>query len=58
VLDREVGRDQAECTPMILIRPQADIPVGAISVPGGGEDTEAALRMGKALKKFRDEGLR
>jgi len=57
VLDDERGWDHGVWTPMMLVRPQADLPIIQISIPKGGDKvTEEAIRWGKALEPFRDEG--
>jgi len=57
VLDEERGWDHGVWTPMMLVRPQADLPIIQISIPKGGDKvTEEAIRWGKALEPFRNEG--
>lgn len=55
-LDTERGWDHGVWTPMMLLRPEADLPIIQISIPHGEKTTEKALSLGKALEPFRDEG--
>jgi aromatic ring-opening dioxygenase catalytic subunit (LigB family) len=41
---------------MMLLRPQADLPIVQISIPQGDKIPERAIAWGKALESFRDEG--
>ncbi|OCK74005.1 LigB subunit of an aromatic-ring-opening dioxygenase LigAB [Lepidopterella palustris CBS 459.81] len=56
VLDDERGWDHGVWVPMILFRPQGDLPVVQISIPNGPSKTEDSLALGRALESFRDEG--
>ena len=56
VLDDERGWDHGVWTPMMLLRPQADLPIVQISIPQGDKIPERAIAWGKALEPFRDEG--
>jgi len=56
VLDDERGWDHGVWVPMILLRPQADLPVIQISIPTGPNNSEQSLELGKALESFRDDG--
>lgn len=57
VLDDKRGWDHGVWVPMLLFRPQADLPVVQLSIPLSGpkEDVES-LKLGKVLESFRDEG--
>lgn len=56
-LDDTRGWDHGVWVPMILLRPQADLPVVQVSIPSGRDEaTEPALKLGRALEGFRDEG--
>jgi len=56
VLDDERGWDHGVWTPMMLMRPNADLPVIQVSIPQGDNVPERAIALGKALEPFRDEG--
>jgi len=56
VLDDERGWDHGVWTPMMLLRPQADLPIVQVSIPQGDNVPERAITLGKALEPFRDEG--
>jgi len=56
VLDDERGWDHGVWTPMMLLRPQADMPVIQVSIPFGQDVPERAIAFGKVLEQFRDEG--
>ncbi len=56
VLDPERGWDHGVFIPMLLVRPQADIPVVQVSVLAS-EDPAAHFAMGRALEKLRDENV-
>jgi len=57
VLDEERGWDHGVWVPMILYRPQGDIPAVQLSIPGQGPDRfERALKLGRALHSLRDQG--
>ncbi|KAL5083454.1 hypothetical protein Trisim1_001444 [Trichoderma cf. simile WF8] len=58
VLERR-GFDHAVYVPMILMRPQADIPIVQMSVLRGETDiesTELNIQLGQAVESFRDRG--
>ena len=56
VLDDESGWEHSVCVPMIILRPQADPPVIQISIPTGLNNSKQSLKLGQALKSFRDNG--
>ncbi|EXJ67395.1 uncharacterized protein A1O5_09408 [Cladophialophora psammophila CBS 110553] len=57
VLDDTRGWDHGVWVPLILLRPQADIPVVQVSIPTGRDKAApAALKLGRSLESFRDEG--
>ncbi|KAH8701516.1 Extradiol ring-cleavage dioxygenase, class III enzyme, subunit B [Talaromyces proteolyticus] len=57
ILDDTRGWDHGVWVPMILLRPQADIPIVQVSIPNGRDEaTEPALKLGRALAGLRDEG--
>jgi len=56
VLDDERGWDHGVWTPMMLLRPKADLPVIQMSIPQGKNVPERALALGRALEPFRNEG--
>jgi len=56
ILDDERGWDHGVWTPMMLMRPQADLPIIQVSIPQGKDIPERAIAWGKALEPFRDEG--
>jgi aromatic ring-opening dioxygenase catalytic subunit (LigB family) len=57
VLDDTRGWDHGVWVPMILLRPQADVPVIQVSIPSGRDQAaEPALKLGRALEGLRDEG--
>lgn len=56
VLDDERGWDHGVWTPMMLLRPQADLPIIQVSIPQGEKVPERAIALGQALEPFRDEG--
>ncbi|OCK82593.1 Extradiol aromatic ring-opening dioxygenase [Lepidopterella palustris CBS 459.81] len=58
VLDDERGWDHGVWVPMLLLRPEGDLPIVQVSVPGniGDRETEESLKLGAALESFRDEG--
>jgi aromatic ring-opening dioxygenase catalytic subunit (LigB family) len=57
VLDDKRGWDHGVWVPMILLRPQADLPVVQISIPNlGPNEIEQSLDYGRVLESFRDEG--
>lgn len=57
VLDDTRGWDHGVWVPMILLRPQADLPVVQVSIPTGADAaTEGSLKLGRSLEAFRDEG--
>jgi len=56
VLDDVRGWDHGVWTPMMLLRPQADLPVVQFSIPQGENIPERAIAWGKALEPLRDEG--
>lgn len=55
-LDPERGWDHGVFVPMMLIRPQADIPIVQLSVLAS-ENPEQHFKMGKALLKLRDANV-
>jgi len=55
-LDPERGWDHGVFVPMLLVRPEADIPVVQVSVLSS-EDPADHLAMGRALRKLRDENV-
>jgi aromatic ring-opening dioxygenase catalytic subunit (LigB family) len=55
VLDDERGWDHGVWTPMMLLRPQADLPIVQISIPQGDKIPERAIAWGKALEPNRRE---
>ncbi|EXJ82860.1 hypothetical protein A1O3_06675 [Capronia epimyces CBS 606.96] len=57
-LDEERGWDHGVWTPLMLTRPQADLPVIQVSIPRGDPETviSKSFALGKALEPFRDEG--
>jgi aromatic ring-opening dioxygenase catalytic subunit (LigB family) len=59
ILDAERGWDHGVFVPLIIMRPQADLPVIQMSILKGGSDESEAeknMRYGAAMEKFRDEG--
>jgi aromatic ring-opening dioxygenase catalytic subunit (LigB family) len=56
VLDDKRGWDHGVWVPMLLLRPQADIPVVQVSIPTPEKETEHSLKLGVALESFRNEG--
>jgi aromatic ring-opening dioxygenase catalytic subunit (LigB family) len=56
VLDDERGWDHGVWTPMMLLRPQADLPIIQVSIPKGDKVIEQSFALGKALEPLRDEG--
>jgi len=57
VLDDKRGWDHGVWVPMILLRPQADLPIVQMSIPNlGPNENEESLKLGKVLESFRDEG--
>jgi len=57
VLDDKRGWDHGVWVPMILLRPQLDMPVVQMSIPTSGpNETEEAIKIGRVLESFRDEG--
>jgi len=57
VLDDERGWDHGVWVPMIMLRPQADLPVVQVSIPTPGPNqSENSFKLGKVLETFRDEG--
>jgi len=56
VLDDERGWDHGVWTPMMLLRPDADLPIVQVSIPQGENVPDRAIALGKALEPFRDEG--
>jgi aromatic ring-opening dioxygenase catalytic subunit (LigB family) len=58
VLDSERGWDHGVWVPLLLLRPEADLPVVQVSIPKGEEfaATKSALKMGRSLEAFREEG--
>jgi len=57
VLDDKRGWDHGVWVPMILLRPQADLPVVQMSIPAQGPNEDAeSIKYGKILESFRDEG--
>lgn len=57
VLDDKRGWDHGVWVPMILLRPQADLPVVQMSIPSlGPHENEESLKLGRILESFRDEG--
>jgi len=57
VLDEKRGWDHGVWVPMILLRPQADLPVVQMSIPSAGpNENEESLKYGKVLESFRNEG--
>jgi len=56
VLDDKRGWDHGVWVPMLLLRPQADIPVVQVSIPTPKKETEQSLKLGIALESFRDDG--
>ncbi|KAF2808129.1 catalytic LigB subunit of putative aromatic ring-opening dioxygenase [Mytilinidion resinicola] len=58
VLDDERGWDHGVWVPMKLLRPDGDLPIVQVSVPGnmGERETPEALKLGAALESFRDDG--
>ncbi|KAF2810612.1 catalytic LigB subunit of putative aromatic ring-opening dioxygenase [Mytilinidion resinicola] len=55
-LDDVRGWDHGVWTPLMLLRPQADLPVVQVSIPEGDKVIEQSFALGKALEPFRDEG--
>ncbi|PON24163.1 extradiol ring-cleavage dioxygenase [Trichoderma gamsii] len=58
VLERR-GFDHAVYVPMILLRPQADIPIVQMSILRGETDiesTELNIQLGQSVESFRDQG--
>jgi aromatic ring-opening dioxygenase catalytic subunit (LigB family) len=56
VLDDKRGWDHGVWVPMILLRPQGDLPVVQVSIPTPENETEESLKLGRALESFRDDG--
>ena len=59
ILDTERGWDHGVFVPLIVMRPQADLPVIQMSILKGesdGSEAEKNLRYGAAMERFRDEG--
>jgi len=57
VLDDKRGWDHGVWVPMIMLRPQADLPIVQVSVPTPGKNqSENSIKLGKVLETFRDEG--
>ncbi|EXJ87202.1 hypothetical protein A1O3_04161 [Capronia epimyces CBS 606.96] len=57
VLDDQRGWDHGVWVPMILLRPQADLPIVQVSIPAGADAaTENSLKLGRSLEAFRDDG--
>lgn len=55
-LDPQRGYDHGAWVPLLHLRPQADVPVLQVSLPQCF-DTAAALRLGRALRPLRDQGV-
>lgn len=56
-LDDTRGWDHGVWVPMILLRPQADLPIVQLSIPTGRDKaTEPAFKLGRALESLRDDG--
>lgn len=53
--DAQRGLDHGAWMPLLLMYPQADIPVVQISLPGVNPD--ACLRLGQAIAELRNEGI-
>ncbi|KAI9735355.1 MAG: hypothetical protein M1818_006550 [Claussenomyces sp. TS43310] len=56
VLDDKRGWDHGVWVPMLLLRPQADLPVVQVSIPTPDRETDDSLKLGRALESFRDDG--
>lgn len=56
VLDDQRGWDHGVWVPLLLLRPQADIPVVQVSIPNPADETKMSLKLGAALESFRDDG--
>lgn len=59
VLDHKRGLDHGVFVPMLLLRPQADIPIVQMSLLKGTDEqdaTEKNLKLGRAVEHFRDAG--
>jgi len=55
-LDDVRGWDHGVWTPLMILRPAADLPVLQVSIPQGENVPERAIALGKTLETFRDEG--